>query len=252
MVANIFHALYTNDGQAQFWGAFFAALFSLITLAIVGSVRSYFSRKAKHYNGLVVLSTKLNRHIARIYDLVYTLEGFLKTHESGGISLNDPTALKIEPIGDYSAFLDVDLINDLFSYDHGIERLNDDVAIIGSSYSQLRSSHFKHELSAAEFSSVLHNLPQDMRFLIRSWKKQIDEGIDISVQVRLMMVRDRGVLIRLKQWMLSRSMKPLTLKDIKVEKAKLMVEIEQVRKGSRKEIEELSSDDPEVDKVTKK
>lgn len=239
MLANVFHALRTEEGQVQFWGAFFAALFSLATLGIAKAATGVFRRKNRHYNALVLLETELNRHVARMHDITYVIEGTLNAHKNTHVSWNNLDSLRVEPVQKYDALVDVDLINALFSYDNGLTRLNDDTQNLSKTYSELRTALISGLMKPEQFFSFLGDFNQNLAGDLATWRRQLEEAIDIAAQVRLMIARDRTWLLRVKLWIVRLGMKPLAHKAVKNERDRLMGEIEATQARSRKEIEEV-------------
>jgi hypothetical protein len=240
LFSNILHALRTEDGQVQFWGAFFAAMFSLFTLWIANTLSRLSKRRTKHYNALVLISNQLNQHMGQINDLVYSLRGFLATHKSGAVSFSGIPMPEVTTIKLMDDLLDLEIANALFSYNRDIDRLNHDLEMMSKAYAELRTGLLQGQYKPEEFFGMFPSMARDVEFFIRVWQRQIEKNIDLSAQVRLTSQRDKGVFTKVMLWYVQKRMRPLARRDIENEKRQLESEIEQISKDSRREIDELS------------
>jgi hypothetical protein len=227
---------------AQFWGAFFAAGFAIITFAVTRTFSNVYQRNKLHYNFLVKLEAKLNRHLAHVFSIVYIIEGVRQTTANGNISFNNLDAVMLEPVGDFHNLVDIDLINDVFSYDTGLEMLTSDLTNLSATYSEFRSALITKQITMSEFQTILPNLPNDLKHLVRSWEEHLETTTDLLVQTRIMIRRDKKRFLGL-NWLFPRKLKALTQRSIKTEKLKLQQEVEEIRKQSQKRIEKINGTD---------
>lgn len=236
----LFESLRTTDTQAQFWGACFAALFSIAVLVLTRAVSSVTARKRKHYDCLVRFEGMLNQHLSRSYMNVYILEGVVKTTKSGHISWNNMASLTLNHMGDaYYDLVDAILINSVFNYNQDVDRLNADLENMNDIYSELRSAIINGTFKASSMQAHYPNLLNDLNALIKGWENHIEVTVELAAQIRLALPRDKSRFTSIKHWFLERQMKPLGHDAVLVEKEKLMQEVEAVRQASRKNIEKI-------------
>jgi hypothetical protein len=238
-VDELVRAIVVNGGIEQFLGAFFATVFSLAALGLVTLVGAITARKTRHYNGLINLEIRLNRHIDQLYSIIYSIDGLRKANQKRGVSFNTIDSIKIESIEEYESLLDLTLRNQLFSYNSGVERINSDLSNVGSIYSELRTSFIAKQLTPEEFFDAFPDLVGNLQILKTGLKVQIDEAVFLAAEVRLMIKRDRGIFIRAKLWLSSLGMKPLKKAAIDKEKSVLLSEIEMSKEESRKHLDRL-------------
>jgi hypothetical protein len=236
---SIFDSLSTDEGQAAFWGAFFAAFFSLVIYALTRFLTGLGNRKKKHYDRLVMLEGKLNQHLNRSYQNIYVIRGVLEITKANRISYNNIDTLQLEPLGDHHDLLDIDIVNEVFAYDRNLDALNADLGGISGMYSEMRSMLIRGEMNLEDFIAKYPGLPIDLEVIFKSWKRHVEDIIDLAVLVRISIKRDKGWYINFRHWLMSRKMQSPTIKEVKKERVKLMKEMEEVRKASVKKINEI-------------
>lgn len=234
---SIFESLSTNEGQAAFWGAFFAAAFSLLVFLLTRYVSGVIDRRRKHYDFLVRLETKLNQHINRSYMGIYIIEGVINTTKIGRISYNDIDTLQLPLVGDFHDLLDEDLLNQIFSYELHTESLNADTAAQGRVYSEMRNALFNNQTDFGQFFSRYPRLLDDLNILLISWQSHQKRTIELLAVVRLAIRRDKTQGIAIRHWLMSRKMNSFDKDDIKQEKKKLKGEIDKIGAKSKKQID---------------
>lgn len=228
-----------KDIIAQFFGAFFAAIFAILTFTLTNALSGVYQRNKNHFNFLVKLESKLNRHISHVFPTIYIIDGIYETTKNGGVSFNNLDAIKLEPIGDFSDLKDIDLLNEVFSYDNGLEMLTSDLSNLSATYSEFRSALITKQISMTEFNIILPHLPDDLNHLKVSWEEHLESIVDLLVQTRIMIRRDKKKLWGL-NWLFTRKLKALTQKEVKAEKIKLMQEMEDIKEQSQKKIAKIN------------
>lgn len=101
------------QGFSAFAGAFFAFLF----LRLAEFLSKVYQRQVKHYNSLVILETQLNELGGIIHDNIYLIPFFRNAITSGNIYFSKLRQLPIDR-SHYENLHDIDLINDLFSFNY--------------------------------------------------------------------------------------------------------------------------------------
>src|SRR5215203_916978 len=127
-------------------GPFFGASFAFIFIRVGDAIKRYYDRRFKNHDSLVHLEHYLNDVAARIDENIYLADGFIKVVstsvvESGTISASGNRLTSIPFDRELLLGLtNLDLINDLFSFQIGIRKLNDTTESLARKYDRAASS----------------------------------------------------------------------------------------------------------------
>lgn len=223
-----------TQGLSAFAGAFFAFLF----LRLAEFLLRVHQRKVKNYNSLVLLETQLNELGGIIDDNLYLIPSFRKAITSGHIYFSKLRQLPIDR-SHYENLHDVSLINDLFTYNYRLRKINDDIDSLAGGYADIKNAYIQHHiqlqdyLANAEFSSEL------LKSLEAFLKDTEARTTKLQAKIRLMLKRDMLLGTKILRLFIHTSGASLKKADIDKEEEKLLDEIEDTKSRSHEEIEEV-------------
>src|SRR3972149_10931324 len=134
------------QGFSAFAGAFFAFLF----LRLAEFLSKVYQRQVKHYNSLVILETQLNELGGIIHDNLYLIPPFKQGITSGNIYFSKLRPLPIDR-SHYKNLYDIDLINDLFSFNYQLRKLNDDIDSLTDGYAEIKNAYIQHNIQKPDY-----------------------------------------------------------------------------------------------------
>jgi len=222
-------------------GPFFGASFAFIFIRVGDAIKRYYDRRFKNHDSLVHLEHYLNDVAARIDENIYLADGFIKVVstsvvESGTISASGNRLTSIPFDRELLLGLtNLDLINDLFSFQIGIRKLNDTTESLARKYDRAASSLAGPNPDVIAYRLNAERALEGMRFLRVALRQSYDEALVLLAKVRLL-AHDLPFLA----WLMQLSTRTRYTRDferrVQVERERLKEELEQSRLESRKRI----------------
>ena len=130
-----------------FAGAFFAFLF----LRIGEALTKIYERQNRHYNALVVLESMCNRYLNVISNNIFVIDGFTKLSEKA-LKENKPF-IYFNVLHEFSLDKEItpnlsnlDLINDVFSFEMGIDKMNNSISSTNRFYGEIKSAFMQKNI----------------------------------------------------------------------------------------------------------
>lgn len=231
--ANLGFILLT-EGLSAFAGAFFAFLF----LRLAEFLLRIHQRKVKHYNSLVLLETQLNELGGIIDDNLYLIPPFKKAITSGLIYFSKLRQLPIDR-SHYENLHDVSLINDLFTHNYRLRKVNDDIDSLTGGYADIKNAYIQQQIQQQDYlvnANFTAELLEQLEAFLMDTKERT---IKLQAKIRLMLKRDVTLGTKIQRCFIRTSGASIKQEDIDKEEEKLRKEIEENKLKSQKEIEEI-------------
>jgi len=222
------------EGFSAFAGAFFAFLF----LRLAEFFGKIYQRQVKHYNSLVTLETQLNELGGIIHDNIYLLPYFRKAILSGHIYFSKLRQLPIDR-SHYGKLYDINFINDLFSFNYQLRKLNDDIDSLASGYTDTKNAYIHHHIQKPDYL-INAQLTADHLITLEVFLSEMEkQTVNLMAKVRLMSKKDIPLGTKIMSLLIHTSDTKLKKIEIENEANKLLQEIEETKTKSQKEIEEI-------------
>lgn len=222
------------EGFSAFAGAFFAFLF----LRLAEFLSKLYQRQVQHYNSLINLETQLNEIGGIIHDNLYILPNFIRVISSGNIYFNNLHQIPIDK-SHYQNLYDLELLNELFSYNYQARKLNDDIRSASSGYSDIKNALIQKNINKQGYivnaKLMSNNLRQIEIFLTEFENITVDLLAKVRIQVRY----DRPLGTKMQHFFIRPSSKKIKKQEIEKEKERLLREIEETKTQSQKQIEKI-------------
>lgn len=234
MDATNFNNQIVVQGFSAFAGAFFAFLF----LRLGEFFSKLYHRQVQHYNSLVILATQLNEIGGIIHDNMYVLPNFIKVITSGNVYSNNLRSIPIDK-SHYINLYDLTLMNELFSYNYQVRKINDDIETARSGYQDIKNALIEKNITLEDYivntTSIAINLKQIEVFLA---ELEITT-VKLLARIRVQMRYDEPLGVKLQFLFIHSSGAKLKKEEIEKETNKLKKEIEKTETESQKEIDEI-------------
>lgn len=222
------------QGFSAFAGAFFAFLF----LRLAEFLSKVYQRQVKHYNSLVILETQLNELGGIIHDNIYLIPFFRNAITSGNIYFSKLRQLPIDR-SHYENLHDIDLINDLFSFNYQLRKLNDDMDSLADGYADIKNAYIQHHIQKQDYL-INAQISAELLIALEAFLGDTESRtVQLIAKVRLMLKKDVPLGTIIARWFIPTSGSSLKKADIDKEAEKLLKEIEDTKTQSQKEIEEV-------------
>lgn len=222
------------EGFSAFAGAFFAFLF----LRLAEFFTKIYQRQVKHYNSLVTLGTQLNELGGIIHDNIYLLPYFRKSILSGNIYFSKLRQLPINK-SHYEKLYDKELINELFSFNYQLRKLNDNMDGLNSGYTDIKNAYIQHHIQKPDYLVNAKLTAQQLTMLEIFLSNMEKQTVQLMAKIRLMSKKDIPLGAKIISWFIHTSGSKLNKTEIDKEAKKLLQEIEETKTKSQKEIEEI-------------
>jgi hypothetical protein len=222
------------QGFSAFAGAFFAFLF----LRLAEFLSKVYQRQVKHYNSLVILETQLNELGGIIHDNIYLIPFFRNAITSGNIYFSKLRQLPIDR-SHYENLHDIDLINDLFSFNYQLRKLNDDMDSLADGYADIKNAYIQHHIQKQDYL-INAQISAELLTALEAFLGDMENRtVQLMAKVRLMLKKDVPLGTTIARWFIHTSGSSLKKVDIDKEAEKLLKEIKETKTQSQKEIEEV-------------
>jgi len=222
------------QGFSAFAGAFFAFLF----LRLAEFFSKIYERQLKHYNALVLLETQLNELGGIIHDNLFLIPFFNNAITSGNIYFSKIRQLPINR-SHYVNLHDIDLINDLFSFNNQLRKLNDDIDSLTDGYLDIKNAYIQHHIQKQDYLINAQIYFEQLIAIEAFLTDMQNRTIQLMAKVRLMANKDIPLGTKIGRWFIKTSGSSIKKEDISKEAKKLFKEIESTKTKSQKDIEEI-------------
>jgi hypothetical protein len=230
-------ATLSNQIIIQGFGAFTGAFFAFLFLRLAEFFSKIHERQVKHFNSLVILETQLNELGGIIHDNIYLIPFFKTSITSGNIYFSKLRSMPIDK-SHYENLHDIYLINDLFSYNYQLRKLNDDIDSLADGYSDIKNAYIQHNIQKQDYL-INARISAELLVTLEVFLMDMEEStVQLMAKVRLMSKRDVPLGTRIARLFIHTSGSKLKKSEIESESKKLRKEIEETKVQSQKEIEE--------------
>src|SRR3990167_8334475 len=224
------------NGFGAFAGAFFAFLF----LRLGEFLTKVYERQVKHYNSLINLEVQLNEISGIIHDDLYILPPFIKTIKLGHVYFNNLHTLKIDR-NHYENLCNLALLNELFSYNYQIRKINDDIETMSSGYHDIKNALIQRNITPQEYKVNADVLSENLEYIRLFLVNFQEKTINLIARIRIHIKHDQPLGARLMRPFISAVRYKLKEEDIKKETKMLKLEIEESVKKSSADIKKILS-----------
>ena len=191
------NANYLNNAVGAFMGAFFAFLF----IRIGEVLTKLYERKNKHYNALVGLERACNEYLNIISDNIFVINDFITISKSA-LGKNQPFVYFNE-LHELSVdkeitlnLANIDLINETFSFEVGIDKMNNSIRATNRFYSDIKGAFIQRNIDFETYKAnvlILMGKLEELKSFLLSLQ---EEDKKICAIARILM-KDRPLIIRL-------------------------------------------------------
>ena len=232
----VIHLANTTEVRNVFFSAFAGAFFAFLFLRLAEFINRKIERRERNHQALVKVELIGNDHLDALGRNIYNIDQMvkqLKIAKSKGlvlISSNRPQPLSIDEKITFG-LINIDLINDFFSYNLKIKRCNTDLNGILNLYDFYRDALVQKSISPEIYMS---NFERCISYFLKIKKYLIElqeHSKKIIATVRIRYKKDK-LFIRKHH---ERNFKYLLEKEVE----KINSEIESVRKKSQAEIDKV-------------
>jgi hypothetical protein len=222
------------QGLSAFAGAFSAFLF----LRLAEFLSMVYQRQVRHYNSLVILGIQLNELGGIIHDNIYLIPFFRDAIISGNIYFSKLRQLPIDRTH-YENLHDIDLINDLFSFNYQLRKLNDDMDSLADGYAGIKNAYIQHHIQKQDYL-INAQISAELLIALEAFLGDMESRtVQLMAKVNLMLKKDVPLGTTMARWFIHTSGSSLRKTDIDKEARRLLKEIEDTKTQSQKEIEEV-------------
>lgn len=222
------------EGFSAFAGAFFAFLF----LRLGEFLTKLYQRQVKHYNSLVILETQLNEIGGIIHDDLYILPNFIRVITSGHVYYNNLRPIPIDK-SHYENLYDLTILNELFSYNYQVRKINDDMETASVGYQDIKNAMIAKNITPADYLVNTKLLSTNLKQIEIFLTELENTTIKLLARIRVQMRYDKPLGTKLQSLFIHSSGEKIKQKEMDVEIDKLQKEIEETKTKSQKEIEEI-------------
>ncbi len=213
-------------------GALLGAFFAFILVVSRDWLGRVYDRKRKHYNALVRLEAELLEQGGVIHDNIQLLPKFAAALNDGAVYWS-----KLSEIAyDKKIIFDLhnlELINDLHSYQYDLRRANDDIRGIQGGYKDMSQAFIAGTVDAKTYASNAKNIATNLDLLKIYLEDDVQKSlIKLLAKVRILIRKDRTLGMKIKKILVGSS--KLSTKEVNTEIAAVKKENKQIAKQSRK------------------
>lgn len=207
--AEIFHKLFieaddkfTDSASAAFLGAFLAFIF----VRLGDFFKSYSDRTTKNHSALIKLEHALNGLLTTLDDNIYVIEIFEKIYkaytESEERSHVFIWANRLHPVAKLDELilelLNIDLINELFTLNIHLRKLNESMDTINGAYAESKDAMIGRRIEPENYLTNVKRIHKDLLDTKRFLSNSIEETTQALAAVRILAKKSplMGYLLR--------------------------------------------------------
>ncbi len=175
-------------------GAFFAAIAAFSVSQFNEKVRRHRKRWLEHFNALVPLDHALNETVDRLWAnraLAHlAIDAIGQAGKGITVIYRLPSPL---PRSDahLRSYLRLELINEVFSFNVKIRRLNGDIRTVCEAYAEMRSGLLRQELRPEQYHCSLTQFQANLQNLVKAFDLVLSRTLDLHARVRVTMKEDK-------------------------------------------------------------
>ncbi len=219
--------------------AFLGALFAFGVSQLNEHFKKNRERWFKHRNALVNLEYKLNSILGIISDNKHTFSISIKSYSNSKthkiIIWAVPHTIPFDS-SILNSFLDIEMINEIFSYNENIRKSNHDVNALWRAYSEMRNSFLKNEITEVQYMVSLKEFCEGIKLLNQAYDLIDNRTIKLLAGVRLSLRKDKQNDQRWAFFMTPK-LRPLDDEEVESEIELLRKELKDTQKRSRDELD---------------
>ena len=233
---------FTETASAAFLGAFLAFLF----VRVGDFFKAYSDRVTKNHSTLIKLEHSLNSLLGTLDDNIYVIETFESLYEKN-ISKSNQThifvwANRLHPVTLIDELmldlLNIDLINELFSLNTHLRKLNDSAETLNGAYAEAKDALISGKIDPENYLNNMQRIHSDLLDIKNFISSYITESAEALSAIRVL-AKKRPlmgyVLRRIAGHKYGGSFENKRQKEL----SKLQEEMEQIRKESSNKIERV-------------
>ncbi len=232
----VIHLANTVEVKDIFFSAFAGAFFAFLFLRLADFINRKIERKERNHQALVKIERAVNEHLDALERNTYNIDQMvtqLEIAKSKGVILitsNRPQSLFIDEKITFG-LINIDLINDLFSYNQNIKRCNADLNGILNLYDFYRDALLHKSMSPESFMLNVEKCIQHF-LIIKKYMIAFQENVKkILATVRIRDQKDKLFIRKYHE----RNFKYFLEKEVE----KINSEIEYFQKKSQTEIDRV-------------
>lgn len=234
----IFNSLINKTLLSQTVSAFAGAFFAFLLLRLSDFLTGIYKREVMHFNSLVMLETQLNEIGTIVDDNLYVIQDFIGVISSGRIYFNNLRSIPIDKTH-FEKLYDVSLMNELFSYQYEIRRINDDMKTLDKGYEDIKNAIIDRKNTPEGNKANTEMIIRKLKLFQIFMTKLYDKTLLLLSRVRVQLKKDIPLGTKFQQYLIRT--KILKQKEVELELNILKAEIEASKIKSREEINELLS-----------
>jgi len=226
-------------------GAFLGAFFVFYVSQVNERIKRNHIRWFKHRNALVALEYQLNEILGIVADIRSTARSAL---DSASTSDNAVVIIWTKPQtlprnqSFLTALLRLEMINELFSYDQQMRKVNHDTRMIRQAYAQMRNAFLRKNLLREQYLQSLQEFRDNLQILIKAYDLIDNRTMKLLARTRATL---KGDMIHDKNTFFKMPIPADISEDaISDELSSLEKEIVEVRSISRSEIKQYLGEKP--------
>ncbi len=220
----------------NFVGAFAGAFFAFIFVRLGNALSNIYDRHVQNYNALVQLEHHLNDCLNIIGDNYYECDVYIKAIEG----MNSPDKIhlimsRLEPIPIkkelLSSLIHIDLVNDLFSLNQHVRKLNEDMISFNDGYELIKKSFIELRISPEQYvmnAKSAIGARNNLKSFLLSAK---DEIVQLAAAIRILL-RDKPLLLSFVLFFAASHYDKEFKKKQAEEEVKIKKEIDEISKSS--------------------
>lgn len=181
---------FTESASSAFMGAFLAFIF----VRIGDFFKSYSDRTTKNHSALVKLEQTLNTLLTTLDDNIYIIETFEKIYNTYKENKNQNYvfvwANRLHPVTRIdeliTELLNIDLINELFTLNVHLRKLNESMDTINGAYAETKDALISERINPANYMANVERIHTDILNIKRFLSTSIEETTQALAAIRVL------------------------------------------------------------------
>lgn len=193
----IFHKLFieadnkfANSASAAFLGAFMAFIF----VRMGDFFKSYSERITKNHTALIKLEHTLNGLLTTLDDNIYVIETFEKIYKAYSENKEQTNifvwANKLHPVTKFDdliiELLNIDLVNELFSLNVNLRKMNESLDTINSAYAETKDALIGRRIATDNYMLNVKRIYMDLLDIKRFLLSSLEDATQALAAVRVL------------------------------------------------------------------
>jgi len=221
-----------NDLKIAIIGGLVGSVFTFAVTRFSDFLNRIRERNARHYTALVRLEHALTEYGGVIDDNRQSIETILIAFSNkGALPLNRLATVSTDKSIQYDLH-NLELINDVFSFENDLRRMNDDSTNINFHLNSFQNAVLNKTVSIEEYEALVSNLKEGIGMLRAFLIEFLDNIVELTAKARIRMAHDATWTTKLLRWSVDLNKKIITEGQLRKIKIKVLGEIEENRKKS--------------------